>query len=143
MTGVALQKLKGSGYEGLRIATLWAQTPGLMRYGGRAVEGLQVVTFISPDNESSQWRLFSEKMETQFGKKATARSGRAYELIMILADALRRCPVVTSAELKKALLAGEYHTLMGEVRFDRFGDVKRPVYQIIVRDGDFYTVKEL
>ena len=143
MTGVALQKLAYSGYDGLRIATLWAQTPGLMRYGGSAVEGLLIVSFISPDNHPPQWSVFSEKMEAQFGKKATARSTRAYELIMILADALKRCPVVTSAELKKAILAGEYYTLMGHVRFDRYGDVKRPVYQIIVRDGAFYTVKEL
>ncbi|MBU1234485.1 MAG: ABC transporter substrate-binding protein [Proteobacteria bacterium] len=143
MTGVALQKLASSGYDGLRIATLWAQTPGLMRYAGGAVEGLLVVSFINPDNHSPQWLEFSEKMEAQFKKKATARSGRACELVMILADALRRCSVITPAELKKALLAGEYQTLMGQVRFDSFGDVNRPVYQIIVRDGAFHTVKEL
>lgn len=143
MTGVALQKLTNSGYKGLYVATLWAQTPELLRYGGRAVEGLQIVSFIRPDNHSPQWLLFSEKMEAQFEKKATARSVRAYELIMILADALRRCPSVTPAELKQALLAGDYQTLMGQVHFDEFGDVKRPVYQIIVRDGAFCTVKEL
>lgn len=143
MTGVALQKLAASGYEGLHIATLWAQTPSLMRYGGSAVEGLLLVSFINPDNHSPRFVQFSGKMEAQFGKKATARSTRAYELIFILADALRRCSVVTPHELKKALLAGEYQTLMGQVRFDSFGDVRRPVYQIIVWNGTFHIVKEL
>lgn len=143
MTGVAVQKLAERGYQGLRIATLWAQTPGLMRYAGRHVDGLIVISYINPDNRSAEYQEFSRKMEEQFGKKATARSTRAYELVMILADGLKRCRDISSEELKKSLLEGDYQTLMGHVRFDRFGDVKRPVYEIVVRDGGFHTVKEL
>jgi len=62
---------------------------------------------------------------------------------MILADALKRSPGINSIELKKALLAGEYDTLMGHVRFDSYGDVIRPVYEVVVREKQFRNNGEI
>ncbi len=143
MTGVALQKLQGAGYSGLRIATLWAQNPDLMRYAGDSAEGLTLVTFINPDNTRPDYLAFARDIEATFHKKANAKSTRAYEMIMILADALRRCPTPSAEALKKALPAKEYNTLMGRVQFDRYGDVVRPVYEVVVRKKQFRNNGEI
>ncbi|NOQ47002.1 MAG: ABC transporter substrate-binding protein [Desulfobulbaceae bacterium] len=137
MTGMALQKLRTEGYDGFKLGSVWAQTPELMRYAGKDAEGFSVITYIDPDNNRPAYISFSEQMEERFQKQATARSTRAYEIVMILADALKRTPTINSTELKKALLAGEYEFLMGHVAFDRNGDVVRPVYEVIVREGRF------
>jgi len=143
MGGIAAQKLRGRAFQGPLLATLWVQTPELFRAGGPAVEGMSIVTFIDPDNNRPEFQNFSRKMKNRFNQTATARSSRACEMIHILADALERCPTITTANLKTALLAGEYQTLMGRVRFDRFGDVDRPIYEVVVRNGAFHTVGEL
>ena len=143
MTGVALQKIDATDFIGSRIATTWTQTPGLMRHAGNSAEGLSIITFIDPDNNRPSYLSFAQEIEEKFHKKATARSTRAYEMVMILADALKRCPSINSGELKKALLAGEYDTLMGHVTFDPYGDVVRPVYEVIVRDKQFRNNGEI
>lgn len=143
MTSIALQKITTAGYIGFRIATLWTQTPGLIQHADKSAEGLSIVTYIAPDNTRPEYLAFAKDLEGNFHKKATARSTRAYEIVMILADALKRSDTHTGKELKKALLAGEYNTLMGHVTFDQFGDVIRPVYEIIVKEKKFYNNGEL
>lgn len=143
MSGVALQKIAARNFTGTRIATLWAQTPGLMRHAGNSAEGLSIISFIDPDNTRPTYMRFAHEIEARFHKKATARSTRAYEMVTILADALKRCPDINSSELKKALLAGEYDTLMGHVKFDQYGDVIRPVYEVIVREQQFHNNGEI
>lgn len=143
MTGVALQKIAATDFAGIRIATVWAQSPGLMRHAGNGAEGLSIITFVEPDNTRPDYLSFAKDIEAKFHKKATARSTRAYEMVMILADAFRRCPSINSGELKNALLAGEYETLMGQVKFDPYGDVVRPVYEVVVRGKQFHNNGEL
>ncbi|MBN2231958.1 MAG: ABC transporter substrate-binding protein [Deltaproteobacteria bacterium] len=139
MTGVALQKLQLAGYCGLRLATVWAQAPGLLRYAAAAAEGLAIITFIDPENSRPDFLSFARRMEEQFNRPASARSARAYELVTILADALRRCDSFDSVALKRALLARSYDTILGRVAFDACGDVIRPLYEVVVRGGAMRT----
>ena len=139
MTGVALQKLTAAGFSGRRYATVWADTPQLLHCAASSAEGLSLITFIDPDNNRPSYQEFSRAMQTQFQKKASARSSRAYEVVTILADALRRAPDLTARSLKKALLSGTYETILGTVRFDRYGDVERPVYEIVVSRNEFHS----
>ena len=143
MAGIALQKIAAVDYTGSRLATLWTQTPGLIRHAGDSAEGLSIITYIDPDNNRPSYLSFAQEIEEKFHKKATARSTRAYEIVTILADALKRCSMINSGELKKALLAGEYDTLMGHVKFDPYGDVVRPVYEVIVREKQFRNNGEI
>ncbi|AGF76978.1 ABC-type branched-chain amino acid transport system, periplasmic component [Desulfocapsa sulfexigens DSM 10523] len=143
MTGVALQKIAATDFNGSRIATIWAQTPELIRHAGDSAEGLSIITYVDPDNSRPDYLKFAREIEEKLHNKATARSTRAYEMVMILADALGRCSSISSGELKKALLAGEYDTLMGHVKFDQYGDVVRPVYEVIVRDKQFRNNGEI
>ncbi len=143
MTGVALQKLEAVGYSGNCIGTIWTHTPGLMRHAGNSAEGLSIITFVDPDNNRPSYLNFSQEIEKKFHKKANARSIRAYEMVMVLADALKRSTSISSEELKKALLAGKYETLMGHVEFDTYGDVVRPVYEVIVSDKQFRNNGEI
>jgi branched-chain amino acid transport system substrate-binding protein len=138
MTGVALQKLAAAGFSGRRYATVWADTPKLLRYAASSAEGLSLITFLDPDNNRPAYLEFSRAMKKQFQKDANARSSRAYEVVTILADALRRAPDLTARSLKKALLSGTYETILGTVRFDRYGDVDRPVYEVVVSKNQFH-----
>lgn len=143
MTGIAAQKLRAKGFRGDLIATLWAQTPDLLRYGGSAVEGMTLLTFIDPENKRPDYLAFSERIREKFKAEVSARTDRAYEAVCILAEALKKCPTPTAAELKAALLSMEFVTLMGPVRFDRYGDVIRPVYEVQIQEGRFRNRGEI
>jgi len=142
-TGIAAQKLRSSGFTGPLFATHWAQSPGLMRVGGSAVEGLAIVSYMDPENERPQFLAFSEEMHRRVGHSPSARSTSAYEAVQILATALRRCTAPTTEQLRKQLLSGTFRSLMGQVDFDAFGDVERPIYEIHVRNGRFARIRQL
>jgi branched-chain amino acid transport system substrate-binding protein len=142
-TGIAAQKLRAAGYAGPLIATLWAQTPDLPRYGGAAAEGMSLLTFIAAEYDNPLFRHFAALVQERLKRPPNARSIRAYEAITILTEGLRASPSGAPADLKRALSEIRFQTLMGEVRFDRFGDVQRPLYEIQVRDGRLVTAQVL
>ena len=143
MTAVAAQKVRGLKFGGPLIAIIWAQSPELLRIGGPDMEGLSLVSFIDPGNQRPDYLKFSKELKEKFQKAASARSDRSYEMVSILADALRRCKTIDGQSLKAALLQKEYESILGPVKFDRFGDVIRPVFEIVVRDGKFANGGEI
>jgi branched-chain amino acid transport system substrate-binding protein len=136
-TGVALQKLKASGFKGIRIATLWAQTPELIRYAAAAGEGMSIITYINPEIDTESYRLFKKELEINFHQPANARSSSAYELMMILANAMKRADDMNGPSIARALREKTYSGIMGNVSFDRYGDVIRPVYEVTISNDRF------
>ena len=144
MTGVSAQKLRSRGFKGDLIATLWAQTSDLMRYGGKAVEGMTIITFIKPRYNNAQYKAFARKIEENFHHPVTARAVRAYEAVYMISEALKRCSVFTSIEIKRNLLRlPEEDYIMGPVRFDAFGDVIRPIYEVRIKDSEFFDAGQI
>ncbi len=143
MTGIAARRIREKNYAGRLVATTWAQAPGLFHYGGPAVEGMSLVTFIREDIDTPRYHAFAERLQQEFGRPASARSARGYELVEVLVDALRRCETISAAELKKQLAARPYQTVMGKLEFDRSGDVIRPIYEVVVENGLYRTRGEI
>jgi branched-chain amino acid transport system substrate-binding protein len=144
ITGICAQKLRADGFRGDLLATIWAQTPDLPRYGGKAVEGMTIITFMDPEVNGPDYLRFEAKMREKFNKAGTARSSRAYEAVSILAQALRRSPPEpTAGDLKNALLENRFESILGSVRFDATCDVDRPVYAVTVADGGYKTMQQI
>jgi branched-chain amino acid transport system substrate-binding protein len=144
MTGIAAQKLRAKGFEGELIASLWAQTPDLMRYGGEAVEGLTIITFIIPQYQNPQYVTLAKAVKERFKKPLTARTVRSYEAIYIISEALKQCAEISVQELKRALLGiSRFDSVMGPVRFDAFGDVIRPIFEVRIKNGKFYKAGQI
>lgn len=143
-TGIGAQKIRDGGFQGELIATLWAQTPELVQYGGEAVEWMTLITFIEAANNRVAYQSFASDLQTRFNRPVTARSVRAYEAVEILAAALRRCsPNPTAVELKRELVGNRFETIMGGVAFNPTCDVIRPVFEVRVQNGQFVTVGEV
>ncbi len=144
-TAILAQKLKEVGYKGSLFATIWAQGPYLLTYGGHAVEGLSIITFVKPRYRNKLYRLFERQMEQQFHKRATPKAARAYELVSILYKAIKECKgrVNDTKCIKDRLLNGDYHFLMGHLKFNRFGDVLRPIYSVTIKEGEFHLEKQI
>ncbi len=142
-TGILAQKLRDRGYKGKFIATLWAQTPDLIKIGGEAIEGISIITFVDPELNTPQYREFVQRLSSDFSKISPERSLRSYEIVYMLADVLRQTKSTNPQTLKGALLSKKFNVLSGEIAFDRYGDVRRPIYELTVQKGKFIKRSQL
>ncbi|MBU0680027.1 MAG: ABC transporter substrate-binding protein [Proteobacteria bacterium] len=143
MTAVGVQYIRNHGFSGPVIGTIWTQSPGLLRTGGPASEGMSIISFVDPNNQRPDYLQFSANLEKKFNKPASARSSRAYEMIAILAAGLQKAEKINAQALKTALLEGEFESILGRLRFDQYGDVVRPVYEVVVKEGEFTNGGEI
>ncbi|OGR05536.1 MAG: hypothetical protein A2511_00670 [Deltaproteobacteria bacterium RIFOXYD12_FULL_50_9] len=144
MTGLACQKLRAANYNGEIITTVWSQTPDLLEYGLDAVDGITILTFVNPDDKRPAFRQFANALRQRYNTFPRAKSVRAYEAVYIIAEALKRCSAnPTSTDLKNALLAAPFETLLGPLRFDMYGDVIRPMYIVRINNGRFHNAGEI
>lgn len=142
-TGLLAQKLRNRGFKGEFIATLWAQTSDLIKVGGDAVTGISIITFVDSNLNTPEYQAFVQKLKNTFAKSSPERSMRSYELVYILAETLKKSKSTNVDALKKALLTTKFNVLSGEIAFDSYGDVKRPIYAVTVQDAKFVKVAEL
>ena len=143
MTGILSQKLRKLGYKGEFIATIWAQTNDLLKVGGDAVEGINIISYIDSQLDNEGYKRFIDNLMKEFPKSSPARSMRSYELVYILADVLKEVKKVNSEEMKRVLLSKKFNTISGELSFDQFGDINRPVYLITIEKGRFIRKGQL
>ncbi len=142
-TAIVAQKLRHAGCKVPFYATLWDQSPCLIHIGGSAVEGMRILTFIAPEYDNEQYHEFARLLHRRYLRPPTAKSMRGYEMVQILARAMRSVPYPPSARaLKERLLADTFSTILGEVRFNRYGDVQRPLYVVTVR-GERFVRKQV
>jgi len=137
-TGIAAQKVRIAGFHGRLYATVWAQGPNLFIFGADSVEGMSLVSFIKPRYENPGYKQFEKALKKEFNRNATSKSARAYEAIHILAQAMASCRDPEDPDcIKKELLGQGFSSILGRLKFDRFGDILRPVYEIKVENGQF------
>ncbi len=143
-TAIALQKLRSFGYNRTVFATTWAQGQELFSYGGNCVDGLRVLTFVPPI-ATEAYQKINPTMKKYFQRNATTCTARGYELAMIVGDAMKRCNSQASepACIKEKLLSGCYKILSDTIRFDQFGDIIRPIYEIEAQKGKFVVNRRI
>lgn len=137
--GIISQHLRRLGYRGDLISSTWAQTPELFLFGGKAVEGLTILSFINPQHVSKAYSEFKKAYVERFEREPSARSARAFELVTILAQAVAKAKNFRNEEIKRNLIGKKFETMFGILKFDKNGDVIRPFYEIRIRSGRFVT----
>ncbi len=125
------------------VATIWAQADDIGKFGGEYVEGLKLVSFIAPCPSPLCMEL-DKKMNSIFKHGINSRSIRAYEVIGIISEALKHSKNISSSSLKESLLKGTFIGVNGDtIKFDKYGEVKRPIYELEMRGGEWRIVRKL
>jgi len=117
-------------------ASEWAASSALIALGGSAVEGLRVAKVYNDGARDEGTAAFRGAFLSRFYYEPSFPAACAHEAVTAAAEAL---PNATSREdLRRALIAsGPYRGIQGFFSFDAFGDVKRPINVLSVRDGTF------
>jgi len=128
-TGFLAQRLRASGCRASFYGTIWAQTQDLIRFGGNAVVGLKLFTFVNPQNSYPPFRTFIRKTKGA-GLTPNIRNALGYEAVALIARGLEKADGMTPEALKTALLHAHKSGIIEKLALDAFGDPHRPLWLV-------------
>lgn len=112
----------------------------LIRLGGEAVEGTEVISFFHPDEPQGMVAEFNAKFRARFDNRTPDTSAAlGYDAIKLLADTMNRAGTTEPARVAEALRTTTgWRGVTGEHNFDQAGNVKgKPIVIQVVKDGKF------
>ncbi len=123
------------------FGTVWAHTKTLIDKGGRAVQGMVLITDITTLEDTPVFRDFTKHFMERYGRPPALDSYHTYEAIYIIAKALQQTGGKSEGLAEALLSIQDFPGLLGKISFDAYGDVKRDVYIIKVNGNQFTTLK--
>jgi branched-chain amino acid transport system substrate-binding protein len=139
-TALMVQYGRQQGLQAQLYSSGWAATEVLLEKGGRAIEGIELVTTYNDKNPYPAFRDFLRRFEKRYGRQPTFSAAFSYEAVLVLARALEETGGQASG-LPEALTAvKDLEGVQGPISMDEYGDVERDVYITIVRKGQFEII---
>jgi branched-chain amino acid transport system substrate-binding protein len=115
-----------------------------IRRSGAAAENLITATLWSSSSKNPMAQQFRDRFVAQFAMEPDYHAAEAFSSLLVAAEALKRSPSMTSADIRAALAETDLMTPFGRVTFENYGYFKRQndaetqVFQI--KDGRFETI---
>lgn len=124
------------------LTSEWAFTSDVLRQGGKSVEGVIFIEKIDFESHYPLYKEFSKEYEKRFGRFPDFAASKAYEAVLVLADALRK--TTDRKKLKEAIIQkGDFQGLQGKLAIDRFGDARVDHFIVTVKNNRFKVLKKL
>lgn len=155
--GNIIKQLRQLGYKGLIVGGNGFNTTNLFAVCQKDCDGLLVAQAYSPQQSSATNQVFVKEYRALYKKDPPQFAAQAYAGVQVFADALRvidRKKKLAQwdlddlrTELNKQILAGKYNTPLGELRFDKEGEINQKeffVAQVKMKDaknGSFVFLK--
>ncbi len=122
------------------LATSWAGSGDLITLGGRAVENIMLADTYDRNDQSERYLRFRDSFHGKFKTPPNHASVASYDAATILFAALQA--VGEGGNLKAAFLnSNSYKALQQEITFDAYGDSRRTLTAVVVKDGRFTRPK--
>lgn len=138
-TALIAQKIKAVNPLILLFSSAWGQTDAMLQYGGKAVEGIEIILYFDSNSQNPLFRKFSSQYYGKFGHEPSFAGGSGYEAMQVLAAALEKTKG-QKAGIREALKEiRDVDGLQGTISMDRYGDVRRTHFLHIVENGKFIT----
>lgn len=142
-TALIAQRARIEGWSVPLFASGWSTTETLLRNGGTAVEGIEIVMNYDDNSQTPAFLDFVARYHERFGRLPTFAAAQAYEAIGVLAAGLERTGGSPEGLPQALMSIGTFEGLSGTIHMDRYGDVVRTLFLITVRDGAFVTVESV
>ena len=118
------------------LFTPWLKTPALLETAGPALSGAWIPAYYPARGTDPRVDVYVDRYKDLYGYLPNFISLNVYaavELILQNIQARRYRPL----DIKHALVGSKWSTSFGELIFDDYGDVKRPLYMISDIAGEF------
>lgn len=135
-TAMFSQQVRKLGMTVPMFTAEWSFTSDVIGFGGQAVEGMVSYHSFNADCRTADYLAFKQAFADRFGYRPSFATVLAHDATRLVIAALAKNP--DPGELKSTLLGlGRFRGLQSDIRFDRYGDVERPLFQTTIRDGQF------
>ena len=110
----------------------------LIENGGKSVEEMEFIHYRDADSQSPHYKNFKKRFQARYQKASNFMAEHSYEAVLVLAAALEKTKGHADG-LAQNLPGIRVEGLMESIALDQFGDIKRPFYNIVIKDGRFVT----
>ncbi|BDP42012.1 branched-chain amino acid ABC transporter substrate-binding protein [Deinococcus aetherius] len=155
--GNLVKQLRQLGYKGLIIGGNGLNTSNIFSVCQRYCDGIIIAQAYSPAQPSAANQVFVKEYRAQYKKDPPQFAAQAYAGVQVMVEALKALDRKKKlaqwdlgelrAALNKQILAGKYNTPLGELRFEKDGEIIQKdfyVAQIKMKDartGSFVFLK--
>ncbi|WP_034383561.1 ABC transporter substrate-binding protein [Deinococcus sp. YIM 77859] len=155
--GNLVKQLRQLGYKGLIVGGNGLNTSNIFPVCQQYCDGVIIAQAYSPAQPSAANQLFVKEYRAQYKKDPPQFAAQAYAGVQVVVDALKALDRKKDlaqwnlndlrTALNKQILAGKYSTPLGELRFDKEGEILQKdfyVAQIKMKDaknGSFVYLK--
>jgi branched-chain amino acid transport system substrate-binding protein len=123
------------------FTTSWAQTETLIQNGGKPVEGLEVEVDSNLNSRTPEYLDFKKRYKARFGQNPSFGATLGYEAAKVLALALEKTGGKAKGLRVSLVSIKNFKGLSETLSFDKYGDVMRPIYVGVIRDGKYVKIE--
>jgi branched-chain amino acid transport system substrate-binding protein len=136
------QQLKKVDSKANLYGVSWTQSNDLIQYGGKAVEGMCLISIFKHKEKTKAHADFDRKFKEKYTKDPSFASIRAYDAAHVLITAMKNNEVSAPDVIKKSILKTKtFQGLDSSIVFDEFGDVAGQYSLVVIQDSSFTSVK--
>lgn len=142
-TALMAQYARINGIEAKLFASSWAQTTELIEKGGRAVQGMEISATIHPNNPYPEYTEFATQFEERYRRTPGLGAAHSYEAVLVLAEALKSTGGKAHGLPEALTKIQGLNGVQGVLSLDKYGDVERETYIVVVQNGGFYILETI
>jgi branched-chain amino acid transport system substrate-binding protein len=139
-TALIAQRARLIGWQTPLFTTSWAQTEALINDGGKAVEGMEVELAMSLSAPTPEFLDFVKHWKTRYGSSPGFGSAQGYEAVKVLEVALQNTNGKAEGLPEALVSIKKFKGLSEAFTIDKYGDVKRPQYFGVIRNGKYLDI---
>lgn len=135
-----IQYLKLKNVNKAILCSDWTRTQRFVEDGGKSVEGVLFYTSYDMNSSQKEYLDFVQKFEKKYNKKPSLFNLKSYQTAKIIIETLKKDINVLS--LKSNILnKSKFDTVLGEIKFDKFGEVQREQFLVHIKNGKFVKLE--
>lgn len=130
-------QLRQAGVTAPIVGTAGFDNEKFVQIAGGASEGVMLTTSLDRDSKVAETRSFIQGIEKKTGAAADMVAASSHSAVMVVANAMKKAGADNPRALRDAIAATRMPTAIGEVRFNKMGELVKDVEVQIVKDGKF------
>jgi branched-chain amino acid transport system substrate-binding protein len=136
--GPLVAQLRAAGVEAPIIGQEGYDSQRFIEIAGKAANGVIITTSLDRDSKNPATRSFIDDYEKAYKDRVdmVAASGNAAATVAI--EALRKAGSTDSKAVRDAIRNNKFSTAIGNLSFNKLGEVKKAVQVQVVKDGEFH-----
>ena len=117
----------------------WAYSDIFLHNGGKAIEGVELVTTYDTNFPDPDMREFQHRFKATYGYEPNFAAAQSFEVMLMLAIALEKTGGSAQGLPEALENVRDFKGLIGLLSMGPYGDVRRPLYLLNVQNSRFVT----